>query len=266
MHHTLFRHERHHKSAGFQSNEQQHPKRTLTTGINEAVHAFHPSNNFHLLHSSQYNSHHTRSVTTTTTQKPFTTRPIRQNNFIQNPSKPFATSNNHQLSFKLHNQSHKPPFRHSTQMPMSTVAPENVHRNSLTHDEYVRKSNKVENLFFTTSKYGTTAIPQSKSSTSIHTTKRIMQIHSTPQPRPVYRGSEEQDDYFNEFNEKNYRSDTFGAKNYREIIADGNRRKEMNLKNVINDDDNEDTEEAEDDDDEDEEYDVSMLNFLLFFL
>lgn len=274
MHHTLFRHERHYKSSGLQSNQQQHhPQHTPTTGINEAVHAFHPSNNLHLFHSSQHNAHSMRRLTTTTTRKPFTTRQIRQNNFIQNPTRPFATSHNHQNALKLHNHSYRPPFRHTTLM--STVAPEYVHRNSLTHDEHVRKGNKVENMFFTTSKYGTTTpIPQStalsKSSTSVQSiiTKSIMQIHSTPRPRPVYRGSVEQDDYFNEFNEKNYGSDTFRAKNYRELIADGNRGKEMNLKNIINDDDNEDTEEVGDDDDDedddDEEYDVSMLN--IFFL
>lgn len=267
MHHTMFRHERHFNPSGFQSNQKQHPHHSPSTSINEAVHAFHPSNNLHFFHSSQYNSHYMRSLTTTTTRKPFITGQMRQHNnlFIQNPSKSIATSNHHQTSLKLHNHSHKPPFRHTTLMTMSpsTIAPENVHRNSLTHDDHVRKSNKVENMFFTTT---------TKSSASIQSiTKSIMQIHPTPQQRPVYRGSEQQDDYFNEFNEKNYRSDTFRPKNYREIMADGNRGKEMNLKNVINDDDdddgdnnNEDGEEVEDDDEDDEEYDVSMLqNFLL---
>lgn len=266
IHHTLYRHARHYKSSGFQSNQQQH--HTPTTGINEAVHAFHPSNNLHSFHSLQYNTHYMRSLTTTTTRKPFTTRQIRHNNFIPNPPKPIATSNNHQISLKLQTHSHKPPFQHTTLMSMSTVAPENVHRNSLTHDEHVRKGNKVESLFFTTSKHGTTVIPQStalsKSSASIHSnTKSKMQIHSTPQPRPLHRRSDEQDDYFNEFNEKNYRSDKFAAKNHRGTVADGNRGKEMNLKNVKNDDDNEDVEEMEDDDEDDEEY-VSMLNTFIF--
>lgn len=281
MHHTLFRHERHYKPTGilrngFQSNQQQHLQNTPSTGINEAVHAFHPSNNFHLPHSLQHNIHYLRSPTTTTTGRPFTTRQIRHKHYVQHPTKSFAITNNNQIPLKLHNHSIKPPFRYTTLISMSpsTVAPTNIHRNSLTHDEHVRKINKVENMFFSSSKYGTTAIPQSagvlsKSSGSVRSiTKSIMQISPTPQPRrPIYRRVEEQDDYFNEFNEKNYRSDTFTATNDREIIADGNRGKEMNLKNVINDDDNEDSEEMEDDDEEDdEEYDVSMLKFLRNFI
>lgn len=280
MHHTQFRHERHYKSFGIQSKQQQqHPQHTPTTArINEAVHAFHPSNNLHLFNSSQYNVHSMRRLTTTTTRKPFTTtRQNRRIYFKQNPSRPSVVSHNHQNSLKLHNHSRTPPFRHTTPMPMSpaTVAPEYVHRNSLTHDEYIRKGNKVgnkvENVFFTISKYGATAIPQStvlsKSSASIHSiTKSTMPIQLTSRPHPIYRGSEEQDNYFNEFNERNYGSDPFRAKNHREIIADGNRGKEMNLKNVINDDDNEyadgvgddDDDEDEDDYEDDYEYAVSV--------
>lgn len=268
-HHTL-RHEKHYKSSGIQSYQQplqQHFRNTPATEINEAVHAFHPSNNLHSLHPSQYNPHYMSRLTTTTTQKPYTTRQARHKNHYQSPS---ATSNNHPNSLKLHNHSHKQPFEYHTTLtamsPLTTAAPEYVHRYPFTHDEHVGKVNQAENPFLTTSKYGPTTIPQlmdlSESSASEESiTENIRRTHQTSLPhRPVYRGSVEQDDYFNEGNY--YGSDTYRAKNYREIIAGGNRGKEMNSKNVINDDDNGgyivEVDEGEDADDEEEDYYVSM--------
>lgn len=248
-HHRLFRHERHYQPSGYRSNQEKSAHHTSTTaGVNEAVHAFHPSNNLHLLHSLKFNSRYMKTVVTTTTPKPYTTRKIRQNSF-QSPSKLGGTSNSY---YKLYNHLHKPPFLTTTIVSMSpatTVAPESVHRNSLIDDERIHKSKKMENFFLPTSKHGTTMRPQSILSKS--------SAYGTV--RPVYSGMREPEDYISEFNGKNYRSDTFAVKHYGEIIPDDNLGKDINLKDVGNDDDDDD----EDTEEDDEEYDVSILK--LFF-